>query len=82
MTKVKTSTEYVADSGAHCPVCGSENLEGQALEITRDGASHDIMCLACGSSWVDIYTVIGGTDHLSRYDYLSINGEGGPEQDS
>jgi hypothetical protein len=73
--QVKTSTEYVADSGAHCPVCGSENLEGQALEITRDGASHDIMCLACGSSWVDLYT-------LSRYDYLSINGEGGPEQDS
>ena len=72
--QVKTSTEYVADSGVHCPVCGSENLEGQRIEITRDGAAHDIMCQDCGSSWVDLYT-------LSRYDYLSINSEGGPEQD-
>jgi hypothetical protein len=36
-----------------CPYCQADNLEGQSFE---DG-SQDVLCLSCGNTWTDCYTL-------------------------
>lgn len=51
--------KYVDSGGAHCPKCGSDDIEADRPEI--DGASGycPIACLACGYAWRDYYALSG-----------------------
>jgi len=50
---------YLASNGGKCPSCGSHDLDGGEIEIDTDGASQQISCNVCGSSWVDTYELTG-----------------------
>ena len=54
LTPEQKST-YLKDSGK-CPWCRSADIEGMTRhEEDGDWHSHQIDCLACGKSWLDIY---------------------------
>lgn len=38
-----------------CLNCGSDDIEGDFVEVDGGGASQDITCLKCYSSWTDVY---------------------------
>lgn len=43
-----------------CPYCGSEDIEGKALETHGDAtATQDVWCNTpnCGEQWTDVYTL-------------------------
>jgi formate dehydrogenase maturation protein FdhE len=61
-----TDAEYVAVHGIQCPVCGSTEIEGNDTDMGGQTATQEISCLACESTWVDVYKLIG-------YDQLSDN---------
>ncbi len=56
---MKTQQQHIADDAGSCPVCGSEETEGRFTETGAGVASQQIDCLACGSSWIDYYTLSG-----------------------
>jgi len=41
--------------GNLCPNCGSHDIEGEAVDITQDGARQDCSCSDCESEWVCYY---------------------------
>jgi hypothetical protein len=51
----KSKEKYIAGLGTECPVCDSDNIEGQAVEIAGGSASQEVGCLACHSEWIDFY---------------------------
>lgn len=51
--------DYIKRGGVCCPSCGSDGIQGQAVEIDAGGATQKIDCLACASSWIDNYQLIG-----------------------
>ena len=53
------SGEYVAKGGCFCPVCGSDDIEGESIDIFGNTASQDVFCHNCESSWVDFYRLDG-----------------------
>jgi hypothetical protein len=42
-----------------CPYCGSENLEGEGVNIDGDTAEQEVGCNDCNRSWYDKYSLIG-----------------------
>lgn len=38
-----------------CPRCGSEELEGGAIEIVGRAAGQECSCLKCGAQWSEVY---------------------------
>jgi len=54
-----TSREYEEKRGCYCPVCGSEDMEGERVESHDGGASQEVTCNSCGSSWTDLYSLSG-----------------------
>ena len=46
---------YIKSGYAKCPKCKDDNIEGGSVEIDANGASQDVICLACGAEWTDIY---------------------------
>ncbi len=52
---------YLDKGGVHCPVCGFNQIEGSSIEVDGGGASQDIHCLKCGSTWTDTYILTGLT---------------------
>jgi len=67
MGEIVTSKEYAKHSW-ECPVCGSDEIEGSAVEIDGEGASQEIRCNKCYSKWVDVHVLVG-------YEDLEIVGE-------
>ncbi len=43
----------------HCPYCGSENIEGQSIDIDGDTAEQEVGCNDCNKSWYDKYRLTG-----------------------
>ena len=48
---------YVQEGGVHCPVCGSEEIEGEFVTTGGGEASQEMRCLTCDARWTDIYTL-------------------------
>lgn len=49
--------DYADTGGRHCPVCGSENLTGEALTVEAGQAVQDVSCGRCHATWVDVYNL-------------------------
>lgn len=47
-----------AVDSVHCPVCGSGDISGGFVEVVDDEAYQPVDCLACSSSWRDVYRFI------------------------
>ncbi len=58
-----TPAEYVESNGAQCPLCGSEDLQGDGL---RDLVGLVIVwpcrCQTCGATWMEHYKIAGYVD--------------------
>ena len=61
MTVLKPA-RYANLKGQCCPVCRSKQITGHSIEIDTDCASQEITCNNCGSSWNDVYKLIGYSD--------------------
>lgn len=60
---MKTSKEYAALHGSHCPVCNSYNIRaGGAMGQDDAIVWQTAECHECGSTWVDQYRLIGYSD--------------------
>jgi hypothetical protein len=57
-----TEEDYVSHDGSRCPVCSSDSIE--AGRIGGESMSCEVECLSCGSTWLDVYTLVGYTDLL------------------
>lgn len=56
--KVKTSEGYIENGGNCCPVCDSEDITAQPVEIDGlKGYSH-VTCETCESTWTDVLDLI------------------------
>lgn len=62
MTKltVEQKQKYLSGKGHRCPICESENIEGQGMQFDgwTDEASEKVRCGGCGAEWVDIYDIV------------------------
>ena len=50
---------YANLKGVLCPVCRSKQITGHSVVIDAGYASQKVICNECGSSWHDIYKLIG-----------------------
>lgn len=50
---------YVKASGAACPYCGSQQIEGGNVQVDCGGAQQEITCNHCRAQWTDAYTLDG-----------------------
>jgi transcription elongation factor Elf1 len=48
---------YLASGGVRCLNCRSPDIEGGQLTVDKGGATQDISCSNCGSSWTDLYVL-------------------------
>ena len=49
--------QYLSLGGVRCPHCGSQDLEGQSVEINQGEAVQEVGCDSCGACWYDIYVL-------------------------
>lgn len=54
-----SNKEYVSKKGGICPVCGSDQVEGDDIDITGDCAFQDMGCIDCDAEWRDEYKLVG-----------------------
>mgnify|MGYP001419004486 CR=1 FL=1 len=47
--------EYVKEGYAHCPICGSDEIEGGSVEIDGKICWQSVHCIDCMAEWDDIY---------------------------
>ena len=50
--------EYIQSGGVHCPLCGSDQIEGGPFECEEGIASQEMRCLACDGHWDDVYILV------------------------
>ena len=63
---------YVVGKWSHCPKCGSEQIQGDSIEIDGNSTWQRVGCLDCDAEWVDTYT-------LSDVQTLNREWDGGME---
>jgi hypothetical protein len=57
---------YLENKGQLCPVCGSPEIVGDGgFDVDAGGASQEIGCNNCQSSWMDVYA-LSGFESLQR----------------
>ena len=47
--------KYLADDGEICPVCNSNDLQCENIEIESAATYQPVVCGSCESSWLDVY---------------------------
>lgn len=57
-----TNKQYVKKIGLVCPVCRGEDIEGGPIEVDAGTAWQPIKCNTCGSTWNDLYNLMGYSD--------------------
>jgi len=50
--------KYLSNRGVRCPYCGSEDIQGQSVEINEGEAAQEVNCNACDGHWYDIYALV------------------------
>ena len=48
---------YLEKAGVRCLNCGSYDIEGGSITVDEGGASQDVSCLECYSTWTDLYVL-------------------------
>lgn len=43
----------------HCPVCGSDRINGHTVEVDGTAAWQPVSCDNCGSDWNEVYEAVG-----------------------
>lgn len=56
--QMRTDEEYVEYS-AHCPNCGSQDIEAGSISGLGTQASCEVQCWECGLKWKDIFVLAG-----------------------
>lgn len=56
-----TTQEYIHQGGTKCPSCLSHAIDGFPLQSDLDYAWGDVICLNCGFTWTDFYSLTGST---------------------
>lgn len=54
---------YLERGGGFCRHCGNEDLEGDNVEVNDGQAFQEVVCLECGTSWTDVYTLTHVKDY-------------------
>lgn len=54
-----TDEEYVAKAGCRCPACGSDDINGDGVEIGAGYATQECGCNQCDAEWMDTYRLTG-----------------------
>ena len=62
MITEKQAKKYVAEGGVNCPVCGSDQVEGDSFDADQGNAWQNVRCHDCGESWTDEYRLTGITE--------------------
>ena len=58
--KPMTKKQYVEAGGTRCPICRSDQIEGESVQAFYAGeATQEVSCLDCHAEWVDCYTLTG-----------------------
>ncbi|MDK9702476.1 MAG: hypothetical protein OEL20_05000 [Sulfuritalea sp.] len=57
-----TDAEYVRKGGGVCPSCGSDQIEGNSVNIDGPTADQRVSCLDCDADWTDFYRLAGYTN--------------------
>lgn len=52
-----TIAEYVMRNGTCCPICRSDDLTGNDVDINEGVATQDVYCNECDASWTDVYVL-------------------------
>ena len=55
-------SKYIKGGGNHCLSCGSDEIEGDSVNIDSNTAAQEISCNECGSTWKDIYELSSVVD--------------------
>ena len=50
--------KYLSICGVRCPYCGSEDIQGEAVEINEGEAAQEVNCNHCDGQWFDIYALV------------------------
>jgi Zn ribbon nucleic-acid-binding protein len=50
--------KYLSSGGARCPYCGSEDIQGESVQIEEGAAVQEVSCIDCDSQWYDIYKLV------------------------
>jgi len=57
---------YIAGDGAHCPFCGSDQIEGSSFDTDAGCVRQDIDCKACDATWTDSYHLAAVIDEAGN----------------
>lgn len=50
---------YLINRGHNCPICHSENIEGEGVKFDfEDNSTEECRCLDCESEWLDTYNIV------------------------
>lgn len=63
-TEPLTDEQYVKKAkkgGCCCPFCGSDNLDGEGVDVGKASATQEVTCQDCNASWYDEYQLTGYT---------------------
>lgn len=52
----RVAPEYLHDLN-RCPVCGSRDITGSAIDIEGDMVFQDLRCHRCGAEWYEAYSI-------------------------
>ena len=52
----KEKADYV-NAPNTCPFCGSDDIEGRAMDGDGSFITQDINCNSCNAEWKDVYTL-------------------------
>jgi len=50
--------KYLSIGGVLCPYCGSDDIQGESMEINEGEAAQEVNCNDCDGQWYDIYALI------------------------
>ena len=59
----KMEQEYLENSGGKCPVCNSDDINADSVELDGSQGYGNVDCAECGATWTDIYK-LAGIDNL------------------
>lgn len=57
--KIMGDVDYRLNGYAHCPICGSDQIEGGPVDIQGAYAVQEVGCIECGAQWDDLYNLTG-----------------------
>jgi len=59
MTTDQFEKQYLKDGGSRCPVCGSEDITGAAMDVEGEYHIQEMGCSVCDASWNDVFKLVG-----------------------